>query len=62
MSTISHRPIVDTQDGTEANVKARIGKARVAFLQLENICTSSVLSLKNKIRIFNTNAKAVVVY
>ena len=27
--------IVDQQGGTEADIKARIGKARVAFLQLE---------------------------
>ena len=28
----------DTQGGTEADAKARIGKARVAFLQLKNSC------------------------
>ena len=54
--------VVDTQGGTEADVKARIGKARVAFLQLKNIWNSNVLSLKNKIRIFNTNVKAVLLY
>ena len=29
--------VVDTQGRTEADVKARIGKARVTFLQLKNI-------------------------
>ena len=29
--------VVDTQSGTEADIKAKIGMARVAFLQLENI-------------------------
>ena len=29
--------VVETQGGTEADVKARIGRARVAFLQLKNI-------------------------
>ena len=29
--------VVDTQGGTEADVKVRIGKARVAFLELKNI-------------------------
>lgn len=29
--------IVDQQGGTKADIKARIGKARVAFLQLGNI-------------------------
>ena len=45
---------------TEAGDKARVGKARVAFLQLKNICKSNVLSLKNRIRILNTYAKAVL--
>ena len=56
--------IVDTQGGTEADVKARIGKARVAFLQLKNVWNwkSNVLSLINKIKIFNTNAKTVLRY
>ena len=44
------------------NVITRIGKARVAFLQLKNIWKSNVLSLINKIRIFNTNVKAVLLY
>ena len=43
--------VIDAQSGTEADVKARIGKATVAFLQLKNILNSNVLSLKNKIRI-----------
>ena len=54
--------VVDTQGGTEANVKAMIGKVRVAFLQLKNIWNSNVLSLKNKIWIFNTTVKAVLLY
>ena len=29
--------VVNTQGGIEADVKARIGKARMAFLQLKNI-------------------------
>ena len=54
--------VVNTQVGNEADVKARIGKARVAFLLLENIRKSNALSLKNKIRIFNANVKAVLLY
>ena len=38
--------VVDTQGGTEADVKARVGKARVTFLQLQNIWKCNVLSLK----------------
>ena len=36
----------DTQGATEADVKARNGKERVAFLQLKNIWKSKVPSLK----------------
>ena len=50
--------VVDTQRGTEADVKARIAKARLAFLQLKNIWNCIVLLLKHKIRIFNANVKA----
>ncbi|VDO71336.1 unnamed protein product [Schistosoma margrebowiei] len=41
---------------------ARIGKARVAFLQLKKICNSKQLSTNIKVRIFNTNVKAVLLY
>ena len=54
--------VVDTQGDTEADIKARISKARVAVLQLKNIWKYNVLSLKSKIRIFNTNVKAVLLY
>ncbi|VDP09404.1 unnamed protein product [Schistosoma curassoni] len=43
-------------------VKDRIGKARVAFLQLKNIWNSKQLSTNIKVRIFNTNVKAVLLY
>ncbi|VDP41174.1 unnamed protein product [Schistosoma margrebowiei] len=54
--------IIDKQGGSDANVKARIGKARVAFLQLKNIWNSKQLSTNIKMRIFNTNVKAVLLY
>ncbi|VDO84776.1 unnamed protein product [Schistosoma margrebowiei] len=53
---------VDEQGGSDANVKARIGKARTAFLQLKNIWNSKQLSTNIKVRIFNTNVKAVLLY
>ncbi|VDP42392.1 unnamed protein product [Schistosoma curassoni] len=54
--------IIDKQEGSDADVKARIGKARAAFLQLKNIWNSKQLSINIKVRIFNTNAKAVLLY
>ncbi|VDO80135.1 unnamed protein product [Schistosoma margrebowiei] len=52
--------IVDEQGGSDADVKARIGKARTAFLQLKNIWNSKQLSTNIKVRIFNTNVKGVL--
>ncbi|VDP38231.1 unnamed protein product [Schistosoma margrebowiei] len=44
--------IVDEQRGSDADVKGRIGKDRVIFLQLNNIWNSKQLSTHIKVRIF----------
>ncbi|VDP30677.1 unnamed protein product [Schistosoma margrebowiei] len=54
--------IIDEQGGSDADVKARIGKARAAYLQLRNIWYSKQLSTNTKVRIFNTNVKTVLLY
>ncbi|VDO56410.1 unnamed protein product [Schistosoma margrebowiei] len=54
--------IIDEQGGSEADLKVRIGKASVAFLQLKNIWNSKQLSTNIKVRIFNTNVKTVLLY
>ena len=54
--------VVDIQGGTEADVKARIGKARAVFLQLKNVWSSKDLTLQTKIKIFNSNVKPVLLY
>ena len=54
--------IIDQQGGTDADVKARIGKARAAFIQLNNIWKSRELSRNTKIRLFNSNVKSVLLY
>ncbi|VDP32286.1 unnamed protein product [Schistosoma margrebowiei] len=52
-----------TLDGERyADEKARIGKIRTTFLQLKNIWNSKQLSINIKVRIFNTNVKAVLLY
>ncbi|VDP64051.1 unnamed protein product [Schistosoma curassoni] len=43
-------------------MKARIGKARAAYLQLRNIWNSKQLSTNTNIRIFNTNVNTVLLY
>ncbi|VDP06979.1 unnamed protein product, partial [Schistosoma margrebowiei] len=54
--------IIDVEGGSDADVKARIGKATTAFLQLKNIWNSRQLSTNVKVRTFNTNVKAVLLY
>ncbi|VDO48941.1 unnamed protein product [Schistosoma margrebowiei] len=54
--------IIDEQGGSELDVKARIGKARVTFSQLKNIWNSKQLSTNIKVRIFTINVKAVLLY
>ncbi|VDO52880.1 unnamed protein product [Schistosoma margrebowiei] len=54
--------IIDEHGGSDADVKARIGKARAAYLQLKNICNSKQLSTNTKVRYFNTNVKTVLLY
>ncbi|VDP62549.1 unnamed protein product [Schistosoma curassoni] len=54
--------IIDEQGGSDTDVKERIGKARTAFLQLKNRWNSKQISTNIKVRIFNTNVKAVLLY
>jgi hypothetical protein len=54
--------VVSMTGGTDEDVRARIAKAQFAFSTLRPIWTSSALSLCNKIRIFNSNVKAVLLY
>ena len=54
--------VVSKDGGTDEDVKSWINKARHAFNTLCPIWNSSALSLHNKIRIFNTNVKCVLLY
>ncbi|VDO91726.1 unnamed protein product [Schistosoma margrebowiei] len=54
--------IIDEHGGSDADVKARIGKARAAYLQLRNVWNSKQLSTNTKVRIFITNVKTVLLY
>ncbi len=49
---------MDDMGGTDADVKARIGKARAAFIQLNNIWNSKEIGQRTKIKIFNSNVRA----
>ena len=54
--------VVDHQGGTDQDVTARIGKARAAFVMLKNIWASGGISMRTKLRIFNSNVKSVLLY
>ena len=54
--------IVSKDGGTDEDIKSHINKARHAFTTLRPIWRSTALSLHNKIRIFNTNVKSVLLY
>ncbi|VDO81901.1 unnamed protein product [Schistosoma margrebowiei] len=54
--------IIDEHGGSNVDVKARIGKAGAAYLQLRNIWNPKQLSTNTKVRIFNTNVKTDLLY
>jgi flagellum-specific peptidoglycan hydrolase FlgJ len=54
--------VVDKTGGTEKDIKARIMKARTAFVLLKNIWRAKDIKIHTKIRIFNTNVKSVLLY
>jgi len=54
--------ITDNTWGTEADIKARVRKAQVAFSALNKIWHSTTYSTQTKLRIFNTKVKAVPLY
>ena len=54
--------VVDQQGGTDRDVTAIIGKARAAFVMLKNIWASGEITMRTKLRIFNSNVKSVLLY
>ena len=53
---------MDKKGGIEVDIKARIGKARLAFTQLQKVWKATKVSIKTKIRLFNSNVKSVLMY
>ena len=54
--------IIDNTGGKEADITAHIWKAQTAFSALNKIWHSMAYSMQTKLRIFNTNVKAVLHY
>ena len=59
---ISMAIVIDEYGGTNADVKARICKARSAFACLNNIWNSRTISVRTKLRLFNSNVMSVLLY
>jgi len=53
---------ISKSGGTEEDIKARIGKARHAFVMLKPVWNNRNIHLKTKISIFNSNVKSVLLY
>ena len=54
--------VVNTDGGTDEDVKARIGKARAAYNILHRVWKARDIAITTKLRIFNTNVKSVLLY
>ena len=54
--------IIDRDGGTTAEIKSRIGKAQAAFTSLNKLWRTRDISLRTKLRIFNSNVKSVLLY
>jgi hypothetical protein len=60
---ITYLGSVVTRDGGSAeDVRARIRKANAAFIQLYPVWRAREITTTNKLRIFGTNVKAVLLY
>ena len=54
--------IMDEKGETDPHVISRIKKRRAAFVSLKPVWRSTVISLKNKIRLFNSNVETILLY
>ena len=54
--------IIDRKGGTEADIKRRIAQARFSFQQLSKVWKARKISLKTKLKLFNSNVKSVLFY
>ena len=54
--------VMDTTGGTDADIKARVNKARVVFNMLRKIWSSNNISINTKMCIFNSSVKQVMLY
>ena len=53
---------VSNEGGTEDDIKARLGKARVAYNKLDKFWKNSQFTIKTKINVFKSNVISVLLY
>ena len=54
--------MLSNNNGTAKDIRARINKARGSFCQLKSIWKSGSISMKTKVKIYNSNVKSVLLY
>eukprot|EP00105_Crassostrea_gigas_P005380 XP_011418958.1 PREDICTED: uncharacterized protein LOC105322117 [Crassostrea gigas] len=54
--------VANHSGGTEEDVKSRLAKAYTAFGMLRKVWKSKSITIKTKLRIFNSNVKSVLLY
>ena len=54
--------VLSKTGGTEEDVKLKLGRVRVAFRMMDKVWTSNVYSRRTKLRLFNSNAKQLLLY
>ena len=53
---------MDELGGTDADIEARISKARNAFVSLGKVWKDRSITTRTKCRLFNSNVKSVLLY
>ena len=53
---------ISVNGGSDEDVDARIKKARYVYIQLKSIWRSKQISLKLKLRLFESNVKSILLY
>ncbi|XP_078682179.1 uncharacterized protein LOC144916730 [Branchiostoma floridae x Branchiostoma belcheri] len=54
--------VISSSGGAEMDIEARTGEAKAAFAQLKPVWKARNISLKTKLRIFESNVKSILLY
>ena len=62
VTSFDYLSVVSIERGSNEDIKVKVNKARAAFNMLRKVWSSHVISQRTKLRIFNTNVKAILLY